>query len=249
MQLLKKNGRKVHEITSCKTYEQYQEMAESESFISYYPAAIAGGNMLAQRLGRKHIYVPFSFDYAEIEAGFTKLAESLNIPCPNFADKRVQCEAALQETLTMIGNTPIAIDYTFCPRPLGLAKLLLDKGFNVQRVYLDVVTGEEKAAFEKEKLLVQTQKELSAKNVPIEFADMLVKEDAEATKAAIDAFAQLYNQSVEKGVSNKMKGRPPKTKQTPSDGLDRAAFMKLPLSEQQKMAKENPERYKELTKK
>lgn len=108
---------------------------------------------------------------------------------------------------------------------------------------------EEKAAFEKEKLLVQTQKELSAKNVPIEFADMLVKEDAEATKAAIDAFAQLYNQSVEKGVSNKMKGRPPKTKQTPSDGLDRAAFMKLSLAEQQKMAKENPERYKELTKK
>ena len=108
---------------------------------------------------------------------------------------------------------------------------------------------EEKAAFEKEKLLVQTQKELSAKNVPIEFADMLVKEDAEATKAAIDAFAQLYNQSVEKGVSNKMKGRPPKTKQTPSDGLDRKAFMKLSLAEQQKMAKENPERYKELTKK
>lgn len=108
---------------------------------------------------------------------------------------------------------------------------------------------EEKAAFEKEKLLVQTQKELSAKNVPVEFADMLVKEDAEATKAAIDAFAQLYNQSVEKGVSNKMKGRPPKTKQTPSDGLDRAAFMKLSLAEQQKMAKENPERYKELTKK
>ena len=108
---------------------------------------------------------------------------------------------------------------------------------------------EEKAAFEKEKLLVQTQKELSAKNVPVEFADMLVKEDAEATKAAIDAFAQLYNQSVEKGVSNKMKGRPPKTKQTSSDGLDRAAFMKLSLAEQQKMAKENPERYKELTKK
>ena len=46
-----------------------------------------------------------------------------------------------------------------------------------------------------------------------------------------------------------MKGRPPKTKQTPSDGLDRAAFMKLSLAEQQKMAKENPDRYKELTKK
>ena len=107
----------------------------------------------------------------------------------------------------------------------------------------------QRAEFERERLLVQTQRELSTKNIPVEFADMLVKEDAESTKAAIDTFASLYNQSVEKGVSNKMKGRPPKTKQTSSDGLDRAAFMKLSLAEQQKMAKENPERYKELTKK
>ena len=107
----------------------------------------------------------------------------------------------------------------------------------------------QRAEFERERLLVQTQRELSTKNIPVEFADMLVKEDAESTKAAIDSFASLYNQSVEKGVSNKMKGRPPKTKQTSSDGLDRAAFMKLSLAEQQKMAKENPERYKELTKK
>lgn len=108
----------------------------------------------------------------------------------------------------------------------------------------------ERAEFERERLLIQTQKELSAKNVPIEFAEMLVKGDAESTKEAIDKFANLYAQSVEKGVSNKLKGRPPKTKQTPNnDGLDRASFMKLSLAEQQKMARENPDRYKELTKK
>ena len=108
----------------------------------------------------------------------------------------------------------------------------------------------QRAEFEKERLLIQTQKELSAKNVPIEFAEMLVRDDAESTKEAIDNFANLYAQSVEKGVSNKLKGRPPKTKQTPNnDGLDRASFMKLSLAEQQKMARENPDRYKELTKK
>ena len=108
----------------------------------------------------------------------------------------------------------------------------------------------ERAEFERERLLVQTQKELSTKNVPIEFAEMLVRDDAESTKEAIDNFANLYVQSVEKGVSNKLKGRPPKTKSTPNnDGLDRASFMKLSLAEQQKMARENPERYKELTQK
>ena len=138
----------VHEITSCKTYEQYQQMAESEFHISYYPAPIPGGNMLARRLDRTHIYVPLSFDFDEIDAGFSNLAKALEIPLPDSSEKRQACEDMLRETLALVGDTPIAIDYTFCPRPLSLAKLLLDHGFNVRRVYLDVVTGEEKKTFE-----------------------------------------------------------------------------------------------------
>ena len=148
MVLLKENGLRVHEITACKTYAQYQQMAESEFFVSYYPAAIPGGNMLAQRLGRTHIYVPFSFDFGEIDAAFSVLAKALDISLPDSAARRQACTDALSETLALVGDTPIAIDYTFCPRPLGLAKLLLDSGFNVRRVYLDVVTGEEKQTFE-----------------------------------------------------------------------------------------------------
>ena len=148
MLLLKENGFKIHEITSCDTYEEYQQMAESEFYISYYPAAIPAGNELAERLGGTHCYVPFSFNFDEIESGFSKLAEVLGIPSPNFAEKRKMCLDAAQETLRLIGNTPIAIDYSFCPRPLGLAKFLLENGFNVQRVYLDAITGEEKSAFE-----------------------------------------------------------------------------------------------------
>ena len=148
MVLLKQNGLKIHEITSCRTYEEYQEMAESEFYISYYPAAVPGGNMLSERLGGKHLYVPFSFDYDEIAAGFAKLADLLGIEAPDFNAKRMLCEEALENTLAVVGNTPIAIDYTYCPRPLGLAKLLLQHGFNVQRVYLDVVTKEEQQAFD-----------------------------------------------------------------------------------------------------
>lgn len=148
MKLLRSADLKVHEITSCKTYAEYQEMAESSVYISRYPSARAGGDQLAVRLGGKHCYVPFSFDYDEIEAGLNKLANVLGVDAPDFIGKREQCRAALEETLALVGETPIAIDYTFCPRPLGLAKLLLEAGFHVERVYLDTVTGEEKAAFE-----------------------------------------------------------------------------------------------------
>ena len=146
--LLKENGFHIHEITSCKTYEEYQQMAESEYNICYYPAAAAGCQMLSQRLGTTDIYVPFSFDFEEIDAGFSALAEKLGISLQDPTAKRQACIDALKETLDLIGNTPIAIDYTYSPRPLGLAKLLLDHGFNVQRVYLDAVTGEEKKVFE-----------------------------------------------------------------------------------------------------
>ena len=148
MVLLKENGFRIHEITSCKTYEEYQQMAESEYNICYYPAAVAGCKMLSERLRSTSVYVPFSFDFAEIDAGFSALAEKLGIPLQDSTAKRQACIDALKETLDLIGNTPIAIDYTYSPRPLGLAKLLLDHGFNVQRVYLDAVTGEEKKVFE-----------------------------------------------------------------------------------------------------
>ena len=145
--LLRDNGRVVHEITACKTYEAYQQMAESAVYVSSYPSAVAGGDMLAARLGGRHIYVPFSYDYDEIEAGLTRLAQVLGVPAPDFSGKRDLCAKALEEARAVVGDRPIAIDYTFCPRPLGLAKLLLQAGFRVERVYLDVITGEEKAAF------------------------------------------------------------------------------------------------------
>ena len=145
--LLRDNGRAVHEITACKTYAEYQQMAESAVYVSSYPSAVVGGDMLAARLGGRHIYVPFSYDYDEIEAGLIRLAEILGVPAPDFSGKRDLCAKALEEARAVVGDRPIAIDYTFCPRPLGLAKLLLQAGFRVERVYLDTITGEEKAAF------------------------------------------------------------------------------------------------------
>ena len=103
--------------------------------------------MLTQRLGSRHLYLPLSFDFDEIDALFANLAQALNIRLPDSAPRRRACAEALAQTRALIGDTPIAIDYTFCPRPLGLARLLLDHGFQVRRVYLDVITGEEKEAF------------------------------------------------------------------------------------------------------
>ena len=54
----------------------------------------------------------------------------------------------MENARQIIGNTAVEIDYTASPRPLSLAKLLLDHGFAVKRVYVDVLTPEEKEVFE-----------------------------------------------------------------------------------------------------
>ncbi|MFQ9345005.1 MAG: hypothetical protein ACLR2O_04460 [Coprococcus sp.] len=58
------------------------------------------------------------------------------------------CEKALEKAHEVIGDTAVAIDYLYHPRPLGLAKLLLTHGFRVIRIYLDSISPEEKAEFE-----------------------------------------------------------------------------------------------------
>ena len=151
MNVLKGAGLKVHEITSCKSYDEYQQMAESRVYVSLNPDAAPGGDMLSERLGGIHYALKFSFDYDEIDETFAGLAEVLGIDPRSreeIAALRAECEKELEETKKLIGDTPVSIDYTYCPRPLGLAKLLLDHGMNVTRVYADGIPGGDRAAFD-----------------------------------------------------------------------------------------------------
>ncbi len=190
IRFLRAAGYRIHEITSCRTYEEYQQMAESAVCVTYYPDAVPGARMMTERLGSRHVHLPFSFDSGEIDAGFEALitvladtdrceqnaaVEIQNVfttqstvqPCSDTdgskADRaaalrklfaeirsagRADSEAATRKTLDLIGDTPIAIDYTYCPRPLGLARYLLDNGFNVQRVYVDGIPAADRPDFD-----------------------------------------------------------------------------------------------------
>ena len=122
-------------------------MATASLNIVYNPAAKASAAALERRLGQKYLYLPLSYDYDEIVSGLNTLCDTLHLPHRDYSDRIAACEAALEKAHEVIGDTPIAIDYTLTYRPLSLARLLLRKGFNVKRVYLDGI-GEEKADFE-----------------------------------------------------------------------------------------------------
>lgn len=143
--LLRAYDYKVPEMPECHTWEEYQRLGEGSLFVTVYPPGKYGGEMLAERLKRKHLYLPGSWNYEEIRGELQKLAETLNLlgntgtEDKTGSENRIvsdtenkwtgvgdfsveeeirKCEEALQNARVLIGDTPIALDYLFHPRPL-----------------------------------------------------------------------------------------------------------------------------------
>ena len=154
--LLKKNGIRLRETPACETWEDYQKLGEGSLILNGYPAGKFGTEKQARRLVRPFLYLPGSFDYEEIQEQEEKLLGMLEqqnnrktgeIKGLDIEKEIRECEEALSHAHQIIGDTPIAVDYLFHPRPLGLTKLLLTHKFQVQSVFLDSISPEEKEVF------------------------------------------------------------------------------------------------------
>ena len=92
----------------------------------------------------------------ELQAGWSRENVS-NTECADITSEEIEvfyqreitlCEDSINHARSIIGDTPIVLDYLYHPGPLGLAKLLLEHGFHVTTVYLDSISPEEKPAFD-----------------------------------------------------------------------------------------------------
>lgn len=63
----------------------------------------------------------------------------------------------------------------------------------------------ERKAYLKEKMIVATEKELINNNLPPEFANLLVTEDADSTSANIKNFKEKWDKALEKAINDKLK--------------------------------------------
>lgn len=144
--LLARGGYTLADIQGCKSYAEYKTLAGAGTIISVHPGGRYGAEKTAQRLGRRHLYLPMSFSRDEITLQERTLCRTLRIPEPDISAEIAMCRSALSDARAVIGDAPIAIDAAAHPRPLGLARLLLEHGFHVTEVYLDAVSDEEKTA-------------------------------------------------------------------------------------------------------
>ncbi|MBR2642553.1 MAG: nitrogenase [Lentisphaeria bacterium] len=137
----------LRDLPDCRTYDEYLKLAEAELLLTTLPAARPAGEILAERLNRMHLHLGLTYHPEEIRKNMTILAEALHAPAPDLEKEEETAEKALAEAKKVLQGMPISIDYTATPRPAGLARLLVEKGFSVERLYLDAMVPEEEPHF------------------------------------------------------------------------------------------------------
>ncbi len=148
---LQQNNITVRDITACDTYDEFLRTAEGSVNFTFHNAAAKAGRDMELRLQQKWIAMRPSYDYDVIDADMRSASEAAGIPAPSkqeITENRKKTEEAVKKALAVIGDTPVSVDHTAVDRPLEFALFLLEHGFQVESVYIDVFT-EDKNIFER----------------------------------------------------------------------------------------------------
>lgn len=81
-----------------------------------------------------------------------------------------------------------------------------------------------------------------------ELLQFVVKDDAEGTQSAVNAFVDVFNKAVESQVKEKLSGKAPRVNTNSNQGLTKDKFKQLDYHERVKLRREKPELYEELSK-
>lgn len=145
--MIQNNGYELQSLNWCNTFDDYLHMAEGSLNILREPLALAAGKDLEKRLGQKYIYLPFVFNFEQIEENYQKLSNILGISAPDNSSIYKETKKILIDTKKLIKNTKIAVDYTFTFRILSFTRMLLEHGFHVTEIYADTFLPEESEDF------------------------------------------------------------------------------------------------------
>ena len=143
VRLIRQSKYKLRDITYCKSFDEYEEMSKSRFNIAYLGVAKKGLYDISNKLDQEAIFIPISYDPNTIKENLKTLASTIGVDIKKFDFKEKEAINKLVEAKNVIGDTAIAIDYTFTPATLSLAKLLLDHGFNVKKIYIDSIGEKE----------------------------------------------------------------------------------------------------------
>lgn len=105
---------------------------------------------------------------------------------------------------------------------------------------------QERQGFHMERLTLQAEKDLISKNLPVDFAGLLVAETAEKTLENINGFEASWQAALQKEIDARIQGATPKTSKQEYNGITPDAFKKMGYLERVELNKQDPKLYEKL---
>lgn len=105
---------------------------------------------------------------------------------------------------------------------------------------------EERKAFLREKLELQTVKSLQAEELPTEFSEFVLSDSAEKVNENIKLFKEQWQKAIEKAVDERLKGSTPKGSNTKT-AIKPEDFANMNYSQRMEIYKQDPDLYKRLS--
>ncbi|MDR1953624.1 MAG: nitrogenase component 1 [Clostridiales Family XIII bacterium] len=139
----------VRHISRYDTFEGFLEMAKSAYNISLWPPVTLAARSMEKKLGIPFLSLCVSYDLDEIAADYHRLSEFLGGGADyDFAPHIAKAERAIENALQIVGDRPITISNGAVWKPFGLAKVLIEHGFNVESVVADEIPAFDRAAYD-----------------------------------------------------------------------------------------------------
>ena len=130
-----------------------------------------------------------------------------------------------------------------------LAKMSEAERFEAELAKQKDAFESERAQFNREKLELQTVKELAAEGLPTEFSSYVLADSAETIKENIKTFKTKWQAEIEKAVDERLQGRTPKTANKPNgEVITKEQFSKMGYNERLSLFNSNPDLYEQLQK-
>lgn len=130
-----------------------------------------------------------------------------------------------------------------------LAKMSEAERFEAELAKQKDAFESERAQFNREKLELQTVKELAAEGLPTEFSSYVLADSAETIKENIKTFKTKWQAEIEKAVDERLQGRTPKTANKPNgEIITKEQFSKMGYAERLALYNSSPDLYEQLQK-
>lgn len=140
------HGFSLKHISECETYESYQAMGESALNLVTAPPGKFAASEMESNLGIPYVFLPVTYRFDEIETQYRELEEALGLPSSyDFSVHRLKAEKKIAKARDAVGQLPVFVDASATCRPYSLARMLLENGFHVVRIFAQKCIPIEKA--------------------------------------------------------------------------------------------------------